>query len=86
MNHFVYIVKCVDGTLYTGYAVDVMERVRVHNGEVKGKTAARYTRGRRPVTLVYQEACASRGEALKREHAIKQLPLSKKKRLLSSLF
>ena len=83
MSHFVYVVRCVDGTLYTGYATDVNDRVRVHNGEVKVKTAARYTRGRRPVTLVYQEECVSRGEALKREHAIKQLSRIEKEKLIS---
>ena len=82
MSHHVYILRCNDGTLYTGYAVDVKERVLVHNGEVKGKTAARYTRGRRPVTLVYKEPCDSRGEALKREHAIKQLTRAKKEDLI----
>ena len=84
MSHFVYIIKCVDGTLYTGYATDVAERVRVHNGEIKGKSAARYTRGRRPVHVVYQEECASRGDALKREHAIKQLSKKAKEILIAS--
>lgn len=84
MSHFVYIIKCVDGTLYTGYATDVTERVRVHNGEVKGKSAARYTRGRRPVELVYQEVCDSRGAALKREHAIKQLSKKAKETLIAA--
>lgn len=83
INHFVYIVRCSDDSLYTGYATDVSERVRVHNGELKRKTAARYTRGRRPVTLVYQEECVSRGEALKREHAIKQLSRTEKEKLIS---
>lgn len=84
MSHFVYIVRCCDGTLYTGYATDVAARVKVHNGEGAGKTAARYTRGRRPVTLVYSEVCASRGEALKREHAIKQLTRIEKEKLITS--
>lgn len=75
--------RCADGTLYTGYATDVAARIKVHNGEGAAKTAARYTRGRRPVTLVYQEACASRGEALKREHAIKQLSRIEKEKLIS---
>lgn len=86
MSHFVYIITCGDGTLYTGYATDVAERIRVHNGEVKGKAAARYTRGRRPVVLAYQEECASRGEALKREHAIKQLSKKDKEKLIGTAF
>jgi putative endonuclease len=81
MNHFVYIVRCADGTLYTGYATDVEKRVREHNGETKGKVAARYTRGRRPVELVYSEPCTSRSEALKREYAIKQLSKEAKQQL-----
>jgi putative endonuclease len=81
MNHYVYILRCADGTLYTGYATDVEKRVREHNGEVNGKAAARYTRGRRPVTLMYVEPCATRSEALKREHAIKQLSKEAKQRL-----
>jgi putative endonuclease len=65
--HHVYIVQCRDGTLYTGYARDVNQRVRAHN-EGHG---AKYTRGRRPVRLLYTEACASKGAALRREHEIK---------------
>ncbi len=66
---FVYIVRCADGSLYTGYAEDVARRVAAHNA---GK-GARYTSGRRPVHLVFTEACASRGEALRREHQLKTL-------------
>ncbi|MES1253972.1 MAG: GIY-YIG nuclease family protein, partial [Acidobacteriota bacterium] len=65
--HFVYVVRCADGTLYTGYARDPVARTRVHN---TGR-GARYTAGRRPVVLVYTEACASRGDALSRERALK---------------
>lgn len=67
LSHHVYIVQCRDGTLYTGYAQDVNQRVRAHN-EGHG---AKYTRGRRPVRLLYTEACASKGDALRREHEIK---------------
>ena len=66
--HFVYIVRCADGTLYTGYARDPHERAKVHN---RGR-GARYTAGRRPVTLVYVEACDSHSAALKREHQLKR--------------
>jgi predicted GIY-YIG superfamily endonuclease len=67
--HFVYIVRCRDGSFYTGYARDPRARTAVHNS---GK-GARYTSSRRPVRLVYVEPCRSRGAALSREHAIKAL-------------
>jgi len=69
-NHavfFVYMVRCSDGTLYTGFARDPHARVGVHNS---GK-GAKYTASRRPVALVYSEACGSLSAALKREHQIK---------------
>jgi len=74
----VYILRCADQTLYTGIATEVGARVLKHN---TGK-GAKYTRGRLPVTLVYQEQMGSHSDALKREHAIKRLPLAKKRRLL----
>jgi putative endonuclease len=74
----VYIVECADGTLYTGVATDVVARVATHNA---GK-GAKYTRGRLPVRLRYQEAAADRGAALKREHAIKRLSRASKRKLL----
>jgi putative endonuclease len=83
MNHYVYIVRCADGTLYTGYTTDISKRVREHNGAPNSKAGARYTRGRRPVTLVYQESYSSRSEALSREAAIKQLTRSEKETLLT---
>lgn len=77
---FVYILRCADGTLYTGITTDPVRREQEHNSDKKG---ARYTRSRRPVTLVYSESAANRSEASMREHAIKQLPLSAKVQLLS---
>ena len=74
---FVYIVRCADGTLYTGYTKDVAARVDVHN---TGK-GAKYTRSRRPVKLVYQEPAADRSAALRREHAIKRLTRAEKEAL-----
>ena len=68
--HFVYIVRCADGSLYTGYARDPHQREKVHN---TGR-GARYTSGRRPVALAYIEACASKSEALKREWQLKRWP------------
>ena len=68
---FVYILRCVDDTLYTGITTDVARRIDEHNaGKAPG---ARYTRGRRPVELAYAEAAASRSAASRREAAIKQL-------------
>ncbi len=65
----VYIVKCADGTLYTGATNDVQARIEAHN---RG-AGARYTRSRLPVRLIYAEGCDSRSAALSREYAIKQL-------------
>lgn len=76
---FVYMLECADGTLYTGVATDVAARVAVHNA---GK-GAKYTRGRRPVTLVYQEQIGNRGAALSREHAIKRMRAADKRKLVS---
>lgn len=78
--HFVYIMRCADGTLYTGYARDPAARAKVHNS---GR-GARYTAGRRPVSLVYSTAFDSRGEALKREHQIKQLSRAGKEALVAA--
>lgn len=78
-NWWVYMVRCVDGSLYTGTARDVDQRVAVHN---QGK-GAKYTRARLPVVLVYTEAHASRSIACQREAALKKLPRSSKLFLVS---
>lgn len=65
----VYILRCGDGSLYTGIAVDVQARLEVHRS---GK-GAKYTRGRGPLELVYTEAYPDKGTALKRELAIKAM-------------
>jgi putative endonuclease len=67
---YVYIVKCSDGSLYTGITVDRVRRVIEHNESKKG---AKYTRTRRPVVLVYSETLKDRSSASKREIAIKKL-------------
>jgi putative endonuclease len=72
----VYMLRCVDGSLYTGITIDVDRRVAEHNGD--GGLGARYTRSRRPVELVYVEAVASRAEAARREASIKKLDRSRK--------
>ncbi|MDH5217599.1 MAG: GIY-YIG nuclease family protein [Gammaproteobacteria bacterium] len=66
----VYIVKCSDGTFYTGVAKDLARRLVEHNSS---KLGSKYTRARRPVELVFSEESASRSEACKREVAIKNL-------------
>jgi putative endonuclease len=80
MNCFVYIIRCKDGTLYTGIAYDVEKRILQHNGRIPG--GAKYTRGRGPVTLVYSEKYATRKEANQREFQIKALSRSGKQELI----
>ena len=77
---FVYIVRCRDGSLYTGISNDVDRRLAAHNG---GR-GARYTRSRRPVTLVHLERRRSRSAALRREAAIKALGRPQKLALLAA--
>ena len=67
----VYMLRCADGTLYTGITTDVARRLAEHNGE--GGPGARYTRSRRPVELVYVEPADTRAAAALREAAIKRL-------------
>lgn len=76
---FVYILKCSDGSLYTGSAKDLKKRIEVHRS---GK-GAKYTRGRLPVTLVYYEEIPNFGDALRRERQIKSYPKEKKQKLFS---
>lgn len=73
---WVYMLCCVDGSLYTGITTDIARRVAEHNGD--GGLGARYTRSRRPVELVYVEAAAGRAAATRREAAIKQLDRGRK--------
>jgi len=76
---FVYILRCTDNSLYTGTTTDIDARVRTHNA---GK-GAKYTRGRRPVVLVYTEAVEGRGTALRREHTVRCLSADGKRRLIA---
>lgn len=77
-----YIVKCADDTLYTGIAKDLQRRLEEHNSLDKG---AKYTRTRRPVTLVYSEEHPDRSAASKREYAIKKkMSKAQKIRLIAS--
>ncbi|MGX8178860.1 GIY-YIG nuclease family protein [Exiguobacterium artemiae] len=77
-HHAVYIVRCRDGSLYTGYAVDVEKRLATHNAG----QGAKYTRARLPVVLEYTETFTTKSDALKREYAIKQLTRTKKEQLI----
>ncbi|HET8626322.1 MAG TPA: GIY-YIG nuclease family protein [Thermomicrobiales bacterium] len=76
MGWWVYVVRCADGTLYTGVAARLLARLREHNAD--DRRAARYTRGRRPVALHAARRCADRGEALRLERAVKRLPRMRK--------
>ena len=77
---WVYILRCSDESLYTGITRDVDRRLREHNGD--DRLGARYTRGRRPVMLVYEEMCVTRSEAARREARIKRLRRSEKEALV----
>ena len=75
---FLYILQCKDGTLYTGITKDIEQRFKMHS---KGK-AARYTRTRLPLEVVYQEPCTTRAQALMRECFLKAMPKIKKLALI----
>jgi len=74
----VYILQCADGTLYTGWTTDLERRLQAHNS---GR-GARYTRGRRPVRLVYREEQPTRSAAQRREAAIRRLARTDKLKLI----
>ena len=78
--YYVYIVQCVDGTLYTGITSDLIRRLAEHNSSVRG---AKYTRGRRPVTLLYSEEFSDRATASVAEFQIKKLSRAEKLRLFA---
>jgi len=74
-----YILRCRDNTFYTGITTDLKRRLMQHNDG----TASRYTRSRKPATLVYSETCSDRSTALKRECEVKKMPREEKKRLIT---
>ncbi len=76
----VYVLRCADGSLYTGVARDLQRRLLQHNGELAG--GSRYTRGRRPVELLWSDTEVDRSTAQQREAAIKKLSRDQKLRLL----
>jgi putative endonuclease len=75
---YVYIVRCSDDSLYTGIAKELEARIAQHNVG----SGAKYTRSRRPVSIVYSESASDRGAALRREHEIKRMPVASKRRLV----
>lgn len=79
---YTYILKCSDGTLYTGWTTDIYKRLLTHN---KGK-GAKYTRSRLPVQLVYWEESPTRREAQIRERSIKKLKRNEKEKLIENNF
>ena len=72
-----YVVRCSDGSLYTGVTNNLKRRILEHNYGMRG---AKYTRSRRPVEVVYEENCTSHSDALKKEWAFKKLSKAKKER------
>lgn len=79
-SHFVYILRCADDTLYIGRTSDLQKRLKKHNGEIAG--GAKYTRSRRPVSLVFFEEFRTLSESLKREYSLKQLSRKQKEELI----
>jgi putative endonuclease len=77
--NYTYILRCSDGTLYTGWTNDLARRIRAHNDGAGGK----YTRSRLPVALVYFEEYEDERQARRREYAVKQLPRQDKERLIA---
>ena len=79
-SNYVYILRCGDGSLYTGWTNHLEERVAAH----QAGRGAKYTRGRGPVELVYWESFSNKSSALRREYAIKRLPRGQKLALIQS--
>lgn len=75
---YLYILRCGDGSLYTGITTDVERRLEAHR---QGK-GAKYTRGRGPLELVFQEECGTHSQALKREAAVKRLSRQEKEAMI----
>ncbi len=76
----IYVLRCADGSLYTGVTIDLERRLVEHNQI--DRLAAKYTRPRRPVTLVYSEVLPTRAAAYRRESVIKNMPKSIKEKLI----
>jgi len=83
MSWYVYLLECADKTYYTGVTTDLKRRLHEHNND--DKKAAKYTRARRPLNIVYFELCQSRSDAGVREYEIRKLNRKKKKELATSM-
>ena len=77
-NHYAYMLRCADNTIYSGYTNDLEKRLETHNS---GK-GAKYTKTRRPVKLVYYETFKNKSEAMKREYEFKHLTRQEKEKLI----
>ncbi len=80
-KHFVYILRCGDGSLYTGWTTDLEKRLAAH----RAGTGAKYTRSHLPVSLAHWESFSEKSEALKRECAIKKLSRAEKENLIEEM-
>ena len=78
MSYVVYLLLCADGTYYTGVTTDLKRRLLEHN---EGKVGAKYTKGRRPVVLAYQENAMTRSDAQRREYELRNLSRKEKQKL-----
>ena len=78
--NYTYIVRCADGTLYTGWTNSLQKRMKAHN---EGKIGAKYTKTKRPVTLVYYEGFSTKEEAMRREYQIQQFTRHRKLELIN---
>lgn len=76
--NYTYILECKDGTYYTGWTNNLEKRLKTHNSGL----GAKYTRARRPVSLVYHEEFETKEEAMRREYAIKHMSREEKKKLI----
>ena len=76
---YMYVVRCIDGSLYAGITIDIRRRILEHNFGMKG---AKYTRSRRPVTLLHVEECDNHSDALRREHKFKKLSKKRKEEMM----
>lgn len=83
MAWYVYLLNCADNTFYTGITTDPKRRLHEHNHD--DKKAAKYTRARRPLSMVYFELCKSRSDAGSREYEIRKLSRPKKQALVDSM-
>lgn len=77
-NYYVYIIECNDKTFYTGYTIDLEKRIDIHNKGI----GAKYTRGRRPVKLLYYEIFKDKSQAMSREYTLKKLTRKQKEKLI----